>query len=752
MVPKFYHGLKPKKSFQLFCLFALLFTVFSLSLAQDKLYLDANQPIAVRVANLLSEMTLAEKVGQMTQIDVARLMGTAEWDRGPLNEDWLKRIFGDYQVGSILSGGGAAPVPNTPEDWANMTNQLQKAALDYSRLKIPMLYGIDAVHGHNNVAGATIYPHNLGLAASWNTDLVETIGARVAQDLKALGTPWTFAPVADLGRDPRWGRFYESFGEDPLLAAELTAASVRGFQDKGDVAATLKHFVGYGQALNGFDRNPAFIDMRSLRSLQLPSFAAGINAGAFSMMVNSGSVNGIPAHSSSYLLQDLARNELGFEGVLISDWEDIAKLVSVHKVAKDFKDAVALSINAGIDMYMVPHDAAGFSSTLIKLVEEGIVAEARIDEAVSHILALKFKLGLFENPFVDASLANSLVIETERSLAKQAALESLTLLENKNLLPFDDEIKSLLILGPSSNSLANQMGGWTIGWQGISSDSDLPPGLSIIDALEQTAPEGKTILYTSRYKEASFVTEKAQEVDAIVVVLGEGPYAEGAGDSSSLNLPSEQLELLETLIATQKPLVAVIMAGRPLILPEEVLQDLDALIMAYLPGSEGGTALSDVLFGRYSPSGKLPFSWPKNTGQLPLNYDVLAGSSYDPLYPFGYGLSYSNFAYSNHEVKLNGMHIDIQLDVQNKAELAASEVVQVYLTYPVTGLMTPGKKLIGFSKVRLEPDETKTVTISIPVNAFKLIPGDITGMAEAELMPGNYSFNFAGSTKTLTLP
>ena len=581
-----------KKACWLTCF--LFVSLLSVSLAQEALYKDASQPVEVRVADLLSQMTLAEKVGQMTQIDVARIMGEGEWDRGPLSEEWLKIMFEENQVGSIISGGGAAPVPNTPQAWAEMTNQLQDAALEYSRLGIPMIYGIDAVHGHNNVLGATIYPHNVGLGASWNPELVEEVAVRVSQDVRAVGNHWTFAPVADVARDARWGRFYESFGEDPVLASELVAASVRGFQSSGEVAATVKHFAGYGASLVGFDRSPAFLDLRTLRATHLPSFAAGIDAGALTLMVNSGSVNGVPVHASPYMLQEVAQGQLGFDGLVLSDWEDILKLVNVHKVAKDFKEAVAMSINAGVDMYMVPHDAETFTSTLTELVEEGTVPEARIDDAVGDILTLKFELGLFENPYTDAEAADGVVIEEERSLAKRAAAESITLLE-KGSLPFDNSVQNILVVGPSADSIPNQMGGWTVGWQGIDNPDEVPPGLTVVEALEETAPDGVTVNYLEAYQDAEAVKSAATEADVAVVVVGETPYAEGEGDSATLEFPAEQLELMRSALETETPVVVVLIAGRPLIFPEDIWLGLDGLVMAYLPGSEGGTAIADVL-------------------------------------------------------------------------------------------------------------------------------------------------------------
>ena len=735
--------------------FTAIFTTISVTLAaaqphQQPPYKDASQPVAARVADLLSRMTLAEKIGQMTQIDVASMMGEGEWDRGPLNEERLKNVFEKNQVGSILSGGGAAPVPNTPKAWAEMTNQLQKAALKYSRLGIPYIYGIDAVHGHNNVLGATIYPHNVGLGASWNPKLVEQVTAQVAKDVRAVGTHWTFAPVADVARDPRWGRFYESFGESPLLVGELVAASVHGFEASGKVAATVKHFAGYGQSLVGFDRSPAFLDLRTLRTVHLPSFAAGIGAGAEALMVNSGSVNGVPVHASPYMLQHVAREQLGFGGVIVSDWEDIAKLVTVHQVAKDFKEAVAMSVNAGVDMYMVPHDADTFTSTLTELVNEGTVPQSRIDDAVSRILELKFKLGLFEHPYTDAEAADGVVIQKDRSLAKRAALESITLLERGGL-PFDEKVKNIFVVGPSADSIADQMGGWTVGWQGIDNPSETPPGLTVLEALKQAAPKNVTVSYTPEYQNAEAVKAAAVKADVAVVVVGETPYAEGEGNSSTLAFSDDQLALLRTLIEIDTPVVVVLLAGRPLVFPEDIWLGLDSLVMAYLPGSEGGTALADVLYGNADPGGKLPFSWPKSTGQLPLTYDVLPGAPYDPLYPFGYGLSYTQFAQHNLSAARQGDTVTVSVEVENTGERAGSETVRVYLSRPPVGVLTPVKELVGFAKVALKPGERKTVNIPVPIGRFAVIPGDILGDAAPVVPPGNYTLQVGQAQTQLGL-
>jgi beta-glucosidase len=740
---------------KIFVTFTLLAS--SLVFSQIPLYKEASQPVEARVTDLLGQMTVEEKVGQMTQINITRLMGDSEWVRGPLDEAWLKRILVDSHVGSLLSGGGMAPVPNTPESWGEMTNTLQRYALENSRLGIPIIYGIDAVHGHNNVVGATIYPHNLGLAATRNPELVETIATKTAQDMLATGINWNFAPSADIGRDVRWGRFYETFGEDPLLSSEMVAASVRGFQESGHVAATVKHFAGYGEAATGIDRSPAFLDLRTLRDIHFPSFRAGIDAGASAVMPNSGSVNGVPVHASKYLLTDVLRGEFGFEGVVISDWNDINKLVDVHHIAATFKDAVAMSINAGVDMYMVPHDAEGFTKTLLGLIQEGTVSQERMDEAVGRILTLKFKLGLFENPYVDVEQAAT-IVEENRDLAKQAALESITLLKNsKNTLPFSSEVKNILVVGPSADSLKHQMGGWTIGWQGVENEAEMPPGVTVLESLEHIAPEGTTINHLQNYQDRDSLQAEAANADAIVVVVGEEPYAEGegAGITTNLNFAEEQLELLRTVAATDKPMIVVLIAGRPLLIPSDIHAAIDAFIMAYLPGSEGGSALADVLFGRYNPSGKLPFTWPKEIGQLPLTYDTLPHAKLAaslPLYKFGDGLSYTRFKTSNLQAELKGDAVTVRVAVENTGETPGEHAVEVYLSRPPLPVLTPLRQLVGFTKVALEPGETKMVTLTIPVSRLAVIPGDVLGDAENVVMPGSYQLMVDQNPVSVTVP
>jgi beta-glucosidase len=631
-----------------------------------------------------------------------------------------------------------------------MTNELQRHALEHSRLGIPLVYGVDAVHGHNNVLGATIYPHNLGLAATWNPDLAERVAQATARDVRATGIHWTFAPVADLGRDLRWGRFYETFGEDPLLAGELVAASVRGFQG-GGVAATAKHFIGYGVPEGGRDRAPASIPERALRELHLPPFVTALDAGARTVMANSGAVNGVPVHASHELLTGLLRDELGFGGVVVSDWHDIHRLVTVHRTAPDFASAVETSINAGIDLYMVPHDARAFTSTLLELVREGRVSEARIDEAVTRILTLKFELGLFERPYVDAAEADAVVVEEERGLAYEAAVQSLTLLEHGGVLPLQDA-NTILVAGPSADSVANQMGGWTIGWQGVEGPREAPPAVTILAGLQARAPNRTEVRHLSRWEDADAVAAAAREADVAVLVLGEAPYAEGQGDSDTAALEERQARLVREVAATGTPTVVVLVAGRPLMLPETVRASIEALLMAYLPGSEGGSAVADVLYGHRNPSGRLPFSWPQRIGQLPLSYDLPPHEAHpEPLYPFGYGLSYTRYAYSRVDARLQDGSVVVTVEVANAGERPGTETVQLYVRRPPGGVLTPLRQLVAFAQVTLEPGEARTVTLELPLARLGVYAADATGAGAWRILPGEYAFELGGLEARLTL-
>jgi beta-glucosidase len=542
--------------------------------------------------------------------------------------------------------------------------------------------------------------------------------------VRATGIHWNFAPVADIWRDLRWGRSYEPFSEAPLVAGELVAATVRGLEgadlgSSGSVASTVKHFIGYSAPDTGKDRTNATISDRELREEHLPSFVRGIEAGAQTVMANSGSVNGVPVHASRALLTDLLRDRLGFEGVLVSDWEDILKLQTVHHWVDTYDDAIVVAINAGIDMSMVPIDATGFTSRLIALVEAGRVSRARIDEAVHRILVLKFRLGLFERPYADLDAAED-IEGAHTQLARQAAADTLTLLENDGTLPLKRERANLLVTGPSADSMVNQLGGWSIGWQGATIPGEVPEGVTVREGIEAVVGDGARLRYAPGVPEGddaedpqaladarAAAVRRARASDVVVAVVGEPPYAEGEGDTDTAALPPGQAELLDALAATGKPVVVVVIAGRPLIMNAQ-LDAAAAALMAYLPGTQGGRAVADALFGKVNPSGRLSITWPKSVAQAPLTHDRLAGEPYDPRYAFGHGLSYTRFEYGRLHASTHGRTVEASLRVANKGRRAGKHTV----------LLFANERLVAYRKLWLAPGDRRSVSLT-----FKLAPG-----------------------------
>jgi beta-glucosidase len=590
-------------------------------------------------------MTLDEKLGQLAQVEVARLM----------TDTAIKEVFGDEQVGSVLSGGGEIPsVTNDPEAWAAAINRMQKAALDRSRLGIPILYGADAPHGLSPVLGATIFPQQIGIGATRDPALAREIGATTARAAKALGMRWIFGPIADIARDLRWGRYYETYSEDPKLASSLVAATVQGLQGESEneltVAATAKHFIGYSQPPGGRDCAPAHIPAGVLKKWFEPSFQAAIDAGVASVMNQHASLNGEPVAASHALLTTLLRDRMGFDGVTISDWGDIENLVCMCSgspnlsdnptPASSDKDAVRMGINAGIDVSMIPDDSASFTSNLKALVESGAVPQKRLDEAVRRVLALKFRLGLFEHPYVDPSKANAMVtVESDRDLARKAVDESLTLLKNSHdLLPLEKEGGPILVVGPAADNVSMQMGGWTIGWQGIGR-GDEPPAVTIAQGIREQV--GARNMLTAKPGKIADVLAKAKKARAVVVAVGEKASAEWLGDNPDGALGAGQPRLVKAVEATGKPVVLVLVAGRPLMITS-LIEKADAFLMAYLPGTEAGHGVADVLFGRVSPQGKLPFSWPASIRDVPMvkGRRLKDGRKVKPLFPYGAGLTY----------------------------------------------------------------------------------------------------------------
>ncbi|NUS16265.1 MAG: beta-glucosidase [Streptomyces sp.] len=722
-------------------------------------YTNANAPVDVRVKDLLKRMTLDEKIGQMDQISVVRMQGDCEWSGGAFTESCMKKVLVDNAAGSVLSGGGAGPAVNTPSNWAAMVNAVQKYAIDNTRLHIPVIYGVDAVHGHNNVLGATIFPQEIGLGSTWDPALVGAAGAATAKAVAATGIDWNFAPVTDIARDQRWGRYYETYGEDPLLSGTLAAAAVQGIQGAGgakNVAATVKHFAGYGEPGNGHDRVPGDVSLRYLQDTLLPSYKQAVDAGAMSVMVNSGAVNGVPATASHYLLTDVLRKQWGFQGVEVSDWQDVRALQTSYHVAADYPEAIAKAVNAGLDMAMEPYDAQGFTDGLKTAVQRGLVSVKRIDESVSRILAMKFELGLFEHPYVDASKADSQVIGADTALARQAADESQVLLRNDgNVLPISSSAKKIVVAGSYADDINDQAGGWTVGWQGVPDGVKLP-GTTVLQGIREAAPAGTQVV---RATSADDAVAQARDADLTVVVVGEKAAAEGAADAPRPELSADQQALVKSLKAAGKPVVTVVLAGRPLVLGDA--DGTQGLLMSWLPGSEGGHAVADVLFGKVDPSGRLSASWPKNTGDEPLYYQQLPGtnggpeSSYDAAYRFGAGLSYTTYSYDT--LKAGSATaaardtISLKVGVSNTGDRAGDLVVPVYVSQPTSDVLAPPAKLVAFTRVHLAAGQSTTVTVKVPPSRLAVTPGDVDGSGPRQVAPGAYVFTAGSLTTTVTV-
>jgi len=552
-------------------------------------------------------MTLLEKIGQMTQANHSNLTSDSD--------------VATYALGSLLSGGGAGPngAGGTATQWADMYDHYQSIALT-SRLRIPIIYGVDAVHGHSNVYGATIFPHNIGLGATGNSALIQQAAQITAQEVAGTGIDWTFAPCVCVARDERWGRTYESFGETPGLGG-LGASAVRGFQGNPYILATAKHYVADGGTLGGDDQGDAQISESELRAIHLPPYQDSIAAGTGSIMISYSSWNGQKMHGHSYLINDVLRGELGFNGLIVSDWNGIDQLPG------DYASDVRTSINAGIDMVMVPTAYKTFISTLEAEVLAGRVPMSRIDAAVLEILETKFALNLFNQPFTDRSYTDDVGSAAHRAVARQAVRESLVLLRDNNALPLNPAgTYTIAVLGKSADNIGNQSGGWTITWQGGSGNTTI--GTTILQGIRNQAGPNVTVNHITNIN-------SPWSADVAIAVIGELPYAEGQGDDNDLSLGGDDIGAVNKCTANAPICIVILVAGRPMIINDSnnVLGKSDAFVMAWLPGTEG-EGVAEVLFGRFGFTGTLPHSWPSSMSQIPIN----SGDGKTPLFPLGYGL------------------------------------------------------------------------------------------------------------------
>ncbi len=579
-------------------------------LATDKVFVDS----------LLQVMTLEEKIGQMTQIDRQFLNSISDISK--------------YGIGSLLSGGGSTPKVNEPKAWADMYDMYQKEALK-SRLKIPLLYGIDAVHGHNNVVGATIFPHNIGLGATRDPKIVEAVARATALEVAATGMDWDFAPCLAVPDDYRWGRTYEGFSENTALVTELGGAAVRGYQSTDinnpqSVLACAKHFIGDGGTLFGtglnnlIDRGNLAVSEKELREKHLPPFKEAIDNGVATFMAAYNTWNDVKCHANKYLLTDLLKEELGFQGFVVSDW------AAIEEIPGDYKSDIIISINAGIDMVMVPgavkygnQSYETFLTLFKESVDDGSIPMERVDDAVKRILLVKKQSGLFDRPFSDQQLLSHIGSSKHREIAREAVRKSMVLLKNNdNVLPLPKSGKTIVVAGRGADNIGMQSGGWTISWQGEMGQTT--KGTTILDAIKSAVGAETNVEYS---KNGTGVNG-----DVAVVVIGEKPYAEMQGDRADLNLDNDDLSVINRLKKKGLPVVVVLLSGRPMIITKEV-NNWDGFVAAWLPGTEGA-GVADVLFGDYNPTGKLSYSWPKSMNQFPIK------TNNDHLYDYGYGLSY----------------------------------------------------------------------------------------------------------------
>lgn len=712
------------------------------------------------IGALIARMTLEEKIGQMTQLEIG-MVTKGNGDNIEIDPEKLEKAVVKYGVGSVLNVKDQAL---TIDKWHEIIRAIQEAS-QRTRLKIPVIYGIDSIHGANYIQGSTLFPQSIGMAATWNPVLMQR-GAEVsAAETRAAGIPWTFSPVLDLGRQPLWPRFWETFGEDPYLATVMGVAFVRGIEGNDvssstHVAASLKHYVGYSFPLTGRDRTPAWIPENYLREYFLPTFAAAVKAGARTVMVNSAEINGIPGHINHHLLTEILRNELGFQGFVVSDWQDIKKLVSEWRVAADEKEATRMSVMAGIDMSMVPSDYS-FSDLLLQLVKENKVPVARIDEAVSRILRVKYELGLFEQPLPDTSLRSNFATAGARQIALEAARESLTLLKNdSSILPLARDRK-ILVTGPTADSLIPLSNGWTYVWQGNNAALYPKDRPTVLQAIRAKA--GANVNYVpgvafDKEIDIDAAVRAARDADVAIVCIGESSYTETPGNITDLTMSEPQLKLAEAIEATGKPVVLLLVEGRPRII-NRIVDRAQGILLAYNPSNEGGTAIADVLFGDYNPNGKLPYSYPRTPNGL-ITYDhklfetentSYGNTSFSPQFEFGSGLSYTTFGYSNLQVTPNTARtsgqVRVSFTVTNKGQRADKEAVIVYVRELVASLSPPGKRVRRFAKISLEPGQSRVLT-------FTLRPDDLSfiGIANKPVIEaGEFEVLVGGLTEKFTL-
>ena len=708
-----------------------------------------------KAETLLKQMTLEEKVGQMTQVTLA-VFAKGGWGNldGELDPALLKKAVVDYKVGSMLNTTAhALPV----ETWRKLIAQIQDETKN-TRLKIPVIYGLDAIHGQTYTLGSTLFPQNIAMAATRNPALAMAAAKVTANELRSSGVRWNFAPVLDIGRQPLWSRFPETYGEDVYIGKSMGATVIKAYEEDGlrnptAVASCMKHYLGYSASRTGKDRTPIYLPEIELREYYLPQFREAIKAGASSIMINSSEINGVPVHASKYLLTDVLRTEMGFQGVIVTDWEDIKRLHTWHSVAVTPREAVVMSINAGVDMSMVPGDFS-FYDLLIEAVNKGEVKMSRIDDAVKRILLLKMKTGLFDNPYPEQTSFINFGKAEYQTLALDAAHEAMTLLKNENnLLPLSKN-KKILVAGPSAQSISALNGCWSYTWQGKEEEWYPADSKTILQAIKDKVGAANVITTTGKgfdnpmNYDATALTNAAITADAIILCIGENAYAESPGNTTELALDENQQALARAAALTGKPVILVLTEGRPRFI-SNIEPSAKGILMAYWSGKKTADAIADVLFGDYNPNGILPFSYPRSMGEIVMydrkptedvrevfNDDIHTG--YNPLYPFGHGLSYTSFEYGDIKLSTANLRADekltVTVTVKNSGKMDGKHTVELY-THDLYASITPNmKRLRGYQKISLKSGETKAVTFTIDKNDLAFVNAQLKTVTE----PGDF--------------
>ena len=739
--------------------------IFLLLIPLSSLYAQVNKNEA-KISAMVKQMTMEEKVGQMAQVSLESL-GKIEGDNFIFDQDKLKDAVVNYKIGSILNSPGE---PLKPGQWNAIVEQIQKDAKQ-TRMKIPVLYGLDDNHGANYVLGATLFPQEIGQAATWNRNLVYNGAVITAYESRAASVPWTFSPVLDLGTNSQWPRIWEGFGEDPYLISEMGVQFVKGIQnplgDKDKLVVSIKHYMAYSDPKSGHDRSDAWIPEHYLREYHLPPFAAAVKAGARTVMVNSALINGIPTHINKHLLTDIMKKELGFTGFIVTDWQDIENVYRRDHITSNIKDATMLAINAGIDMSMIPYNYKEFCTDLISLVKEGKVPMSRIDDAVTRILRVKEEVNIFNIPVTYLKDYPKFGSEEFQKASYNTAAESITLLKNENnILPISKNAK-VLVTGPNANSMRTLNGGWTYTWQGEKTNRYAESHNTILEAItnkfgKDNVKYEQGIAYNEawgKFNEDSLLdlnatVKAAADVDYIILCIGENSYTETPGNINDMNISPNQLTLAEALIKTGKPIILILNEGRPRII-NKIVTGASAILDVFLPGNFGADALADIITGNVNPSGKLPITYPRFPNSL-VGYihkpseggGNPQGGEFDPQWQFGFGLSYTSFTYSDLKVNKNTFSPDetanISVTIKNTGSREGKEVAQLFVSQLVASISPDVKRLRGFEKIDLKPGESKTVTFKLPVKDLAFVNNDNKKILEA----GDFKIQIENLTST----